>query len=623
MRRLTPRSRRSGFPRLSENGQSAVLLALMFMAILVFVGLATDAGIIYMSFGQLRRAADAAALGAASQLREARKLDQLTETATQFIRLQGLQIQPGDVVVETCETIPTVGVIPTGPTHPKIAQDPSICTWPVRKLVRVKVTTRVSLAFMQLFGWHQPLPLTTSAVSEAASLEIMLVIDTSYSMTYDAGKNMLPENLNGVDDDNDGCVDELAAQGCDSNSKNDNWLSGVKNYAGNDNTPTCNDPPATTGIAIFMTDGTKRLPPPSGVAGVNFPVESCRPFEWVRDAAVNFVSSFVNFPFDRVAIITFADQATVVQPLGSTNATSLTDTIQALGSIHVSGPTCRSDQVCPNPDPYTVCPLSSHPNYTVQGAVGACQNTNTGDALSLALAQLQTYARSSALRFMILLSDGAATASSSTANTDNVGVYKYYACSNNNKAYDLTPGPTYNPYGDPYFNIRPCSDGDSRDTTDPSGGRHGVGDVAYDADDYARDKADAVSNDGTILLFTIGLGKEVTDNPGVNSFPTGCAAWNSTTVVGPKTFTCNPDGGYASGEQLLRYIADVGDDDRDGDLKATDGINYGCKRDDTLGGVYTFQAGKSCGNYFYAQGGADIAGIFSEIASRIFTRITE
>ena len=613
-------SRHGRLPHLSENGQSAVLLALMFMMILVFVGLATDAGIIYMSYGQLRRAADAAALGAASQLREARPLNELTEASIQFVRLQGVQVQPGDVVVETCDSIPTAGVIPDGPTHPKIAQDPSICTWPVRKLVRVKATTRVSLAFMQLFGWHDPLPLTAYAVSEAASLEIMLVIDTSFSMTYDAGKNNAP---NTVDDDGDGCIDEPAGQaGCDGN--NDSWLSGVQDYANGNNTPTCNITPTAAGIASFSANG--KLPPIFTVGAVTVPVQACRPFEWVRDSAVRFVSSFVNFPFDRVSIITFADQATIVQGLGTTNATKLVDTLDALRNVQVSGPTLRSDQVTTNPLPYTVCPLPSHANYTAQGAVGACQNTNTGDALKLALQELQTYARSSALRFMILLSDGAATASSDDANEDNVGNPAFYACSNNNKTFDPNAGPTYNPYGDPYFILRPCTDGDSRDTVVATryGGRHNVGSVFYDADDYARDQADLVSQDGTILLFAIGLGKEVTDNPGVNVFPTNCATPGATTVVAGTTFICNPDGaGYASGEQLLRYIADVGDDDQDGDNSAKDGLNYGCKRDNALGGVYTFTPAKSCGNYFYAQGGADINGIFSEIASRIFTRITE
>ena len=138
--------RRPERPRRStaESGQSAVILAIMFLTLLAFVGLATDAGILYMSYGQLRRAADAAALSAASQLREARPLDQITEAATQYVRLQNIPVGAGDVVVETCsDSVEPLGVIPNSKTHEKVLKDPSICTYPVRKLVRVTVTARV------------------------------------------------------------------------------------------------------------------------------------------------------------------------------------------------------------------------------------------------------------------------------------------------------------------------------------------------------------------------------------------------------------------------------------------------------------------------------------------------
>ena len=61
--------RRTTRPR--ETGQSLAILAIMMLALLAFVGLAADGGILYVTYGQLRRAVDAGALAATSQWRKA------------------------------------------------------------------------------------------------------------------------------------------------------------------------------------------------------------------------------------------------------------------------------------------------------------------------------------------------------------------------------------------------------------------------------------------------------------------------------------------------------------------------------------------------------------------------
>jgi hypothetical protein len=60
----------------------------------------------------------------------------------------------------------------------------------------------------------------------------------------------------------------------------------------------------------------------------------------------------------------------------------------------------------------------------------------------------------------------------------------------------------------------------------------------------------------------------------------------------------------SAGENLLRYIANVGDDGN---------------RENPP----TCAANTSCGNYFYATGGDDLRPIFENIASRIYTRIND
>ena len=63
------------------------------------------------------------------------------------------------------------------------------------------------------------------------------------------------------------------------------------------------------------------------------------------------------------------------------------------------------------------------------------------------------------------------------------------------------------------------------------------------------------------------------------------------------------------GEELLRYIAGIGDDGNPGTPPASDPCE--------LAGI-----GESCGNYYFSPTGAGLLEVFEAIASRIFTRIT-
>src|SRR6185503_7890448 len=81
-----PHPNRSSAPRsLAETGQSLALIAIMFLVLLAFVGLAADGAVLYISYAQLRRAVDAAALGVAGQLREVQSDTSLNRTAQEII----------------------------------------------------------------------------------------------------------------------------------------------------------------------------------------------------------------------------------------------------------------------------------------------------------------------------------------------------------------------------------------------------------------------------------------------------------------------------------------------------------------------------------------------------------
>lgn len=172
----------------------------------------------------------------------------------------------------------------------------------------------------------------------------------------------------------------------------------------------------------------------------------------------------------------------------------------------------------------------------------------------------------------------------------------------------------------------------------------------YDADDYARDWADFVTGIRNInqesqaglsqlpTIFTIGFGFNF--DAGVASGrprTTECSRGNITRV---NALVSDLDD--CLGEELLRYIADVGDNFtidtdyqqayRNGNLY-TDVADYGprgpCEQDlDPASAtsiedlVLPLRAGDSCGNYFNAPDETQLDDVFDEIASRMFTRLT-
>ncbi len=187
----------------------------------------------------------------------------------------------------------------------------------------------------------------------------------------------------------------------------------------------------------------------------------------------------------------------------------------------------------------------------------------------------------------------------------------------------------------------------------------------YDVDDYARDWADfigltqlpnqspfstvtGIDQSRSLLqlptIFTIGFGLDFPESGGCGGDPT--------------KFTNIND---CLGEELLRYIADVGDNNRIDTDYQQDYLNDGAINGVTADGQYKYgdrgpcedqiltyanaeaaAAGglfsgnnfdplrfnplppkRSCGNYYNAPGGPELTKVFEDIASRMFTRITK
>jgi hypothetical protein len=173
----------------SDKGQAIVLVALVFIGLAAFTGLVVDVGTVLLRFAQLRRAVDAAGVQAANQFREFRDVytgngDDMYSSAEQVFAAQG-----GDATklrLSACIN----GSIVSSPAVGHDATDaeliPQLCFSPPRKLVRVDAWTDVGLPFLSIIGFRS-IPLVANTISEAATVDLVLVLDRSASMSSTSG----------------------------------------------------------------------------------------------------------------------------------------------------------------------------------------------------------------------------------------------------------------------------------------------------------------------------------------------------------------------------------------------------------------------------------------------------
>jgi len=159
-----------------ERGQAIVITAIAFLAILAFAGLVTDAGTLYLNFTRLKRGLDAAAVAAANNIKDsslpaAQRSANIREAAREMLALNDVE-NIYSLETYTCDD----GGLP--------ADFASLCPGPgedKRKLAWVQASQNSPVYFLQLFGIGT-IPITTHSVGEAASIDVVLVIDTSESM---------------------------------------------------------------------------------------------------------------------------------------------------------------------------------------------------------------------------------------------------------------------------------------------------------------------------------------------------------------------------------------------------------------------------------------------------------
>lgn len=532
--------------RRKEKGQVLIIVVFAIIGLVAFIGLVIDLGLVYIGYGQLRRSVDAAALAASLQYREGYTISDLETAATEFLVLNG--INDPAAVVETC------------------AEDGLLCDTngdgtvsesEHRKFVHVVASTTVPLAFLRVIGINE-IPLTAEAVSEAASVDVVIAIDRSESMTFDAapGNPMRdPSQCNAAD------------------------------------------------------------------AGGIYPGD-CSPFEDVKVAAVSFVDNLFldddgagpHIGYDRVGVVTFdhhmhcstcANSDDNLSLALTTDKNRITNTIRHLWvyqsgddslpgiDVGYDGTTCNdvpgydlNPRYGSGPVPDGPCRLYDDttenyvlfdcPAFWVTHDASSCTSTNIGGGLLAAGNEFADSFRQESLWVVILLSDGAANASTDISEAQPNGFCPAGTKNNNpfcrdNEYTGMAMGiPTYN-------NTRHCYDNpdDGIDlqnhaiclgVTDPEWDFAGTSDngTHYDADDFARDMADWLFQNN-VISFSIGLGNLVTG-----------ASQADVTKGDPN-----------DGEELLRYVAGV------------------------TGGLY-----------FFAPSGAQLREIFAQIADNIATRLT-
>jgi hypothetical protein len=181
-----------------------VIIALGFILLIAFVGIATDAALLFVRYSTLRRSVDAAAIAAAGQIREGATYAKLTAAAQQYIKFHGLDA--ASVFVETCETEmfevkqqmdrwqKMTGWPPAGYDDVTVRQwlaqtvngvpRSQLCKVEPSKLVRVSAQVLSPTTFMSVLGYNS-ITLVASSISQTAVMDVVLILDGSYSMSSD------------------------------------------------------------------------------------------------------------------------------------------------------------------------------------------------------------------------------------------------------------------------------------------------------------------------------------------------------------------------------------------------------------------------------------------------------
>lgn len=444
--------------RSAQRGQAILLIALAMVGLVAFVGLMVDIGVLFIEQGKIKRGIDSGSIAAVQQFRKNFVVADLVAAAQNFLLLNDTAAD--QIIIYRCkDNAPADGIEDLATVGDGTTQDAALCTSPRRKLIRVEAQRWVPFSFLRVIG-IQGRMISASSVSEAASIDIVLAIDTSTSMAYDT-------------------------------------------YTG---------PCATSSLQTHCAaDGTMFDVENPAICNYSS-TAPCQPLADVKTVAADFVDTMF-FPYDRVAVVAMTSQdaggtraVTPVLELSSSQ-TAVENAIENLKVFEppncdinpAKGPCILYGDVDHDDNPATAssfgfagldCPAlraDLDGDGNADGDPTTCNSSNIGGILREAGSRFIAagYQRDESLWIIILLAGGPANA------TDSVTGKPDGFC-----PVDTWLNQTENPF---------CRDSDI-----PSITRHyDPLDEDYDADDYAREWADFIADpdDGQgITVFTIGLG---------------------------------------------------------------------------------------------------------------------
>lgn len=555
----------------SERGQAIILLAFAFIGLVAMVGLVTDTGLLLIEYGKLKRSVDAAAVAAAQEFRPDPATGVLNSTAMLNAARTFLQVNQidnlADVEIHTCEE--------TGPDRPDLCNpDPIGNPIENRKLVEVTARSNVGFAFLRVIGINSAEVVVTS-IGEAATIDLVLLIDTSGSMAYETVEDSVGDS-------------DIVDPGDDPRA--------------------CNELDRNSGD----------------------PAVGCQPLRAVKNIAGIFVESLIYFGYDRVSVISMTQQATDINDAVGRDPTEVIPLIfeesvilDSIDNLMVYQPrVCTSVDTDPvgdtfDPDTETpapgeclkyegatyekpICPMFEKligPPTSAISDPSSCPSSNLGGMMALAQDAFSGSGdtderRPDSLWVTVMLASGPANASTPFPGDEIQHPYGY--CPENTWWFYLMSDPKPKWCRDAVSgNERSASDEiaftnpfDAAQTIDPMS--------LYDAEDYARDMADdlaAMKSGNGVTIYTIGLGKNVKEIK-ANGTPAVTCEVEEVDDLGVSFMR---DCGEA--EYLLRYIS----------REAGDLLNSEI----------------SHGEYFYAPKDIDLLEIFEIIAQNIATKISE
>ncbi|MCJ7734108.1 MAG: VWA domain-containing protein, partial [Anaerolineales bacterium] len=351
---------------------------------------------------------------------------------------------------------------------------------------------------------------------------------------------------------------------------------------------------------------------------------SCQPLRKAKDAANAMIDKFFN-GYDRIAIVTYDVKATIHDPDLSTSDLLEADHTAVKSAINAiqlfDGPSNADILAFGNPMLGEINPMDVDGDGIYFESKDMLGSTCAGCGMRVAGDILKAQGRVDSVWIIVFLSDGQTNMSDLPDATDlNNPVPAGYVdgfCGGaiSARLWTNEPSTPYSWCTDSDPATRHCGPYHANIGECPAGATWaGNSSPPYDTDDYARDMTDRVAlvypeyytpfGDGTPEGVPLGeLEPKAGDEIAIYAIGLGGAA-------------TPPD---YDGEMLLRYMANIGDDNFRNPIPDDLADDYDQDPCDPV--IAPPQT--SCGQYYYAPSDAYLTQIFEKVAGSIFTRITQ